>query len=123
MENVKGKVAFVTGGASGIGLSMAKAFLKAGMKVAIADVRQDRLLKAEAILNDPDNLLSIELDVRDRVALERAADATEARFEKIHVVCNNAGIGEGGPPATTQIWCDVRVTATCSRLRASSVIG
>jgi NAD(P)-dependent dehydrogenase (short-subunit alcohol dehydrogenase family) len=106
MENLKGKVAFVTGGASGIGLSMAKAFSMAGMKVAIADIRQDRLMKAEAILNDPDNVLALELDVRDRAALERAADATEARFEKIHVVCNNAGIGEGGPlhEVSPEIW-------------------
>lgn len=95
MENFHGKVAFVTGGASGIGLSMAKAFLKEGMKVSIADIRKDRLSKAESILNSPENVLSVELDVRDRAAIERAADATEAAFGKVHIVCNNAGIGKG----------------------------
>lgn len=96
MENFQGKVAFVTGGASGIGLSMAKAFLKEGMKVAIADIRKDRLSKAESILNSPENVLAIELDVKDRAAIERAADETEAAFDKVHIVCNNAGIGAGG---------------------------
>ena len=93
MDTLEGKVAFVTGGASGIGLGMAKAFLKRGMKVAIADIRQDRLSKAELALNSPGKLVTIELDVRDRSAIERAADEVEAAFEKVHVVCNNAGIG------------------------------
>lgn len=97
MDKLEGKTAFITGGASGIGLGMAKAFLKAGMKVAIADIRRDRLSKAEAILNDPANVLAVELNVSDRLAMEQAADQTEARFQKVHVVCNNAGIGEGGP--------------------------
>lgn len=106
MENVEGKVAFVTGGASGLGLAMAKAFLKAGMKVCIADVRRDRLDKAEEILANPEKVLALELDVTDRTAVEAAADKTEAKFEKIHVVCNNAGIGEGGPlhEVSEDIW-------------------
>lgn len=106
MEIVQGKVAFVTGGASGLGLGMAKAFLNAGMKVTIADVRKGRLDKAEKILADPNRVLAVELDVTDRAAVERAADETEARFEKIHVACNNAGIGEGGPlhQVSEDIW-------------------
>jgi len=97
VKNLEGKVAFITGGASGIGLAMAKAFLKSGMKVAIADIRKGRLSKAEEALNSPGNVITIELDVSDRTAIERAADATEAAFGKVHVVCNNAGIGAGGP--------------------------
>lgn len=106
MKDVPGKVAFVTGGASGLGLGMAKAFLKAGMKVTIADVRKDRLDKAEKILANPDNVLALELDVIDRSALEAAADKTEKKFEKIHVACNNAGVGEGGPlhEVSEDIW-------------------
>jgi len=96
LEDFHGKVAFVTGGASGIGLSMAKAFLKEGMKVTIADIRKDRLSKAESILNNPGNVIAVELDVSDRAAIERAADETEAAFDKVHIVCNNAGIGVGG---------------------------
>lgn len=97
MDVFSGKTAFVTGGAQGIGLGMAKAFLKEGMRVAIADIKAEQLKVAEAILDNPGNVLTIELDVRDRDAVAAAADKTEAAFEKVHVVCNNAGIGPGGP--------------------------
>jgi NAD(P)-dependent dehydrogenase (short-subunit alcohol dehydrogenase family) len=103
MQDLEGKVAFVTGGASGIGLGMAKAFLKRGMKVAIADIHTKRLAQAEKALNSPGNLIALELDVTDRSAIERAADRTEEAFEKVHVVCNNAGIGGGGPAHKTPI--------------------
>lgn len=97
MKDLEGKVAFITGGASGIGLGIAKAFLARGMKVAIADIRKERLPRAEKTLNSPGNVISMELDVRDRAAVERAADKTEEAFEKVHVVCNNAGVGHRGP--------------------------
>ncbi len=97
MKELEGKVAFITGGASGIGLGIAKAFLKRGMKVAIADIKKNRLAKAETELDSPGNVIAIELDVSDRSAIERAADKTEEAFDKVHVVCNNAGIGAGGP--------------------------
>jgi len=103
MKDLEGKVAFVTGGASGIGLSMATAFLKRGMKVAIADIHSKRLENAEKELDSPGNLIALELDVTDRSAIERAADRTEEAFEKVHVVCNNAGIGGGGPAHKTPI--------------------
>jgi len=93
VKDFQGKVAFITGGASGIGLSMAKAFLKEGVQVAIADIRKDRLVKLEAVLKNPVNVLPIELDVCDRIAMERAADKVERTFGKVHIVCNNAGIG------------------------------
>jgi NAD(P)-dependent dehydrogenase (short-subunit alcohol dehydrogenase family) len=102
MQDFEGKTAFVTGGAQGIGLSMAKAFLKQGMRVAIADVKTEQLKVAESTLNSPGNVLTIELDVRDREALEAAADQTETAFDKVHVVCNNAGIGPGGPVVTVK---------------------
>ncbi len=110
MKDLGGKVAFVTGGASGIGLSMAKAFLKAGMKVAIADIRPDRLAQAESVLNSPGRVLFLELNVADREGVERAADRVEAVFGKVHVVCNNAGIGGGGGKiheAKLEVWKNV----------------
>jgi NAD(P)-dependent dehydrogenase (short-subunit alcohol dehydrogenase family) len=76
---------------------MAKAFLKRGMKVAIADVQKKRLPKAEAALGGAGNVISIELDVTDLAAVDRAADQTEEAFGKVHVVCNNAGIGSTSP--------------------------
>lgn len=97
MDVLTGKTAFITGGAQGIGLGIAKACLKEGMRVGIADVKTEQLKVAESTLDSPENVLTIELDVRDRDAMEAAADKTEAVFEKVHVVCNNAGIGPGGP--------------------------
>jgi NAD(P)-dependent dehydrogenase (short-subunit alcohol dehydrogenase family) len=98
MKDVDGKTAFITGGASGIGFGMARTFLKAGMKVVMADVRQDHLDEAAAVLkgsNLPYHF--IRLDVTDRAAFARAADETERVFGEVHVVCNNAGVGGNAP--------------------------
>ena len=93
MKNVEGKIAFVTGGASGIGLGMCQAFLEAGMKVVMADIRQSALDSAVATLNaDRSAVLPLQLDVTDRAAWVRAADAAEQKFGPVNVLCNNAGI-------------------------------
>jgi NAD(P)-dependent dehydrogenase (short-subunit alcohol dehydrogenase family) len=90
MRDVEGKVAFITGGGSGVGLGMAKTFIGAGMKVAIADIREDHLEAATAELDG--DVLAIRLDVTDRKAFARAADETERALGNVHIVCNNAGI-------------------------------
>jgi NAD(P)-dependent dehydrogenase (short-subunit alcohol dehydrogenase family) len=90
MRDVEGKVAFITGGGSGVGLGMAKTFIGAGMKVAIADIREDHLGAATAELGG--DVLAIRLDVTDRKAFARAADETERALGNVHIVCNNAGI-------------------------------
>jgi len=93
MKDVAGKVAFVTGGASGIGLAMVKSFTAAGMKVAIADMQEDALAAvAEMFAESNADVITIKVDVTDREAMEDAATQTEASFEKIHVLCNNAGV-------------------------------
>ena len=98
MKNVEGKTAFVTGGASGIGLGMCQAFLEAGMKVVMADIRQFALDEAVAMLNaDKSVLLPVLLDVTDRDAWVQAADTAEQVFGKVDVLCNNAGITIDGP--------------------------
>jgi NAD(P)-dependent dehydrogenase (short-subunit alcohol dehydrogenase family) len=94
MRDVKERVAFITGGASGIGLGMAKVFLESGMRVAIADVREDHLVAATAELGArAERLHTIKVDVADRDAMERAAAEVVREFGKVHVLCNNAGIG------------------------------
>ncbi len=97
MQNLPGKTAFVTGGASGIGLGIAKALLGAGMNVVIADIRDDHLAQASAELADGQRVLAVKLDVTDRADFARAADAAEARFGTIHLLVNNAGVAVVGP--------------------------
>jgi NAD(P)-dependent dehydrogenase (short-subunit alcohol dehydrogenase family) len=98
MKDLKGKTAFITGGASGVGYGMAHAFLKAGMNVVIADIRGDKLASASDELRKiSDKVHGIELDITDRDAMAAAADETESRFGKVHMLCNNAGINVFGP--------------------------
>jgi len=109
MQNVAGKTAFITGGASGIGLGIAKALLGAGANVVIADIRDDHLAEAQAELGSPDKVLALKLDVTDRTAYAAAADAAEARFGKVHILCNNAGVAVVGPTELATFadwdWC------------------
>jgi NAD(P)-dependent dehydrogenase (short-subunit alcohol dehydrogenase family) len=104
MRDVEGRVAFVTGGGSGVGLGMARAFVGAGMKVAIADVRADHLEEATAALDG--TVHPILLDVTDRAAFARAADETERALGNVHVLCNNAGVNlfNDVSEATYQDW-------------------
>ena len=100
MKDVDGKVAFITGGASGIGLGIAKAFVKAGMNVVVADLRQDHIADAKAYFDGTNfkaNVHFIQLDVTDRAAMQAAAEEAERVFGKIHVLVNNAGVGVSGP--------------------------
>ena len=100
MQDVEGKVAFITGGASGIGLGAAKAFVDAGMKVVMADIRQDHIEAALEVFETRQQgrqVHAIQLDVTDREAWAAAAQEAEAKFDKIHVLFSNAGMGVGGP--------------------------
>ncbi len=100
MEDLKGRVAFVTGGASGIGLGIAGALVDAGMKVVIADLRSDHLTSALADFKrrgQDGSVCGLQLDVTDRAAMAAAAGETERLFGKVHVLVNNAGVGIEGP--------------------------
>lgn len=94
MQKLSGRTAFISGGASGIGLAMARAFLDEGMNVAIGDIDTDALAKASKELGN--GVLALEMDVMDRDAYAAAADETEAKFGNVHLVCNNAGVLGGG---------------------------
>jgi len=97
MENLEGKTAFITGGANGIGLAMAKAFLAEGMNVAIADVDEEALADAEAVLRGSNaEVRTYQLDVTDRAQYASVADQVEADLGPVHLVCNNAGVYRGG---------------------------
>lgn len=93
MDKLAGKTALITGGASGIGLGMARAFLAAGLRVAIADINEAALSAAEAAL--PDLGKALKLDVTLAVDWEHALDAVEASLGPVEILCNNAGVGQG----------------------------
>lgn len=96
MDKFKGKTAFITGGASGIGLAIAKVAAKEGMNVVIADLRKSALDEALPWFEENGaRAVGIELNVTDRQSFERAAGEAQAAFGNIHLLCNNAGIGCG----------------------------
>ena len=97
MKDLEGKVAFVTGSASGIGLELTRELARAGMRVMMADIEGDALARAYDDLGDlSDQVRRVVCDVADADAVEAAADATIAAFGKVHLVCNNAGVIAGG---------------------------
>lgn len=101
MKDVEGKVAFVTGGNSGIGLGITRAFADAGMKVVITYRTKKNLDEAMEHLKKYGNRIhAVSVDVTDRAAMEKAADETEKVFGKVHVIVNNAGVGVAGPLST-----------------------
>lgn len=99
LADVAGKVAFITGGSSGIGLGMARAFSAAGMKVVIAYVQEEQLRPALQFFRGPaaERVFAVPLDVTDRDAWPRAADEAERHFGPVQLLCNNAGIGVATP--------------------------
>jgi NAD(P)-dependent dehydrogenase (short-subunit alcohol dehydrogenase family) len=107
MQDLTGKNAFITGGAGGIGLAMAKAFLNEGMNVAIVDVDEKALAAARTELAGSNaKVVALQLDVTDREQFKTVADQVEAELGSIHVVCNNAGVYRGGSmeAATYEDW-------------------
>ena len=98
MKDLAGQTAFVTGAASGIGLGIATALSQAGVKVMLCDVEEEALAKAVAELKARTNadVDGVKADVSLRQELQAAADATIARYGRIHILVNNAGVGGGG---------------------------
>jgi NAD(P)-dependent dehydrogenase (short-subunit alcohol dehydrogenase family) len=93
MRDVEGKVAFITGGDSGIGLGIARAFTDAGMKVVITYRTRSHLDEAMKLMAAAaERVHAINLDVTDRAAMEKAAVETIQVFGKVHVLVNNAGV-------------------------------
>jgi len=107
VKDFKGKTAFVTGGASGIGLGTSKVFVKNGMKVVLVDARQHALDEAVAWFKEHGgDVYSIKMNVTDREAFTKAADEAESVFGNIHVLFNNAGVGTAGIPVAKSTYKD-----------------
>jgi NAD(P)-dependent dehydrogenase (short-subunit alcohol dehydrogenase family) len=126
VDDFQGKVAVVTGAASGIGLALATRFGREGMRVVLADVEREPLDAAAKALGaelGDDRVLAVPTDVRDEAAILALAAATFATFGTAHVVCNNAGVGVGGMawevPADRWRWIvDVNLLAVAHGIRA-----
>jgi NAD(P)-dependent dehydrogenase (short-subunit alcohol dehydrogenase family) len=107
MKQLEGRVAVVTGGASGIGNAMATRFAREGMKIVLVDIEAEALAKAAQTLEGAGaEVLQRRCDVSDAGEMDALAEATLERFGAVHVVCNNAGVGSGGPmwELTTEDW-------------------
>ncbi len=103
MQDFEGKVAAITGGASGLGLAMARRFGAAGMKVVIGDIETGALADAEASLQaDGVEAIGRRTDVAQSSDLEALADAAYERFGAVHILANNAGVG-GSPGAMWEL--------------------
>jgi len=92
VRDLEGKVAVVTGGASGIGRGLAARFAADGMHVVIADVENAALEQTAAELG----VVGVQTDVADAASVQALADQVLDRFGTVHVLCNNAGVGGGG---------------------------
>jgi NAD(P)-dependent dehydrogenase (short-subunit alcohol dehydrogenase family) len=92
MEMLRGRVAVVTGGASGIGRAMAERFLDEGMSVALGDVEQAALDATAKALATKGDVLAVVTDVSDAKSVESFAAQVKDRFGSYDVVCNNAGV-------------------------------
>ena len=96
MKHFSGRVAFVTGGASGIGYGLVQNFLGLGMKVIAVDFNQEYLQEKRRALAGRDDVHFVNADVGDRDQVRAAAAEGVGRFGRIHLLCNIAGVGGGG---------------------------
>ncbi len=105
LDQLEGKVAVVTGAGSGIGAAMCDAFAALGMAIVAADIEQEALEATAARLTSAGvPVLAVPTDVTDPDAVDALAAAALERFEEVHLVCNNAGVGGQGPPWDLPTW-------------------
>ncbi|MBK7125225.1 MAG: SDR family NAD(P)-dependent oxidoreductase [Dehalococcoidia bacterium] len=106
MDGFEGKVAVITGGASGLGLAMAQRFADAGVNIVIGDIEAEPLAMAEAAIAARGvKVLARRTDVAKQEDVEALAKAAYERFGAVHILCNNAGIG-GSPGASWELSLD-----------------
>ena len=97
MKNFQGKVAVITGGASGLGRAMAERFAREGMSIVLADIEPNALAKAEAEMKAAGaKVIGVRTDVSKAIEVEALAQKTLAAFGGVHLLANNAGVAEGG---------------------------
>ena len=98
MEALAGKIAVITGGASGIGRAVAERAAAEGMKIVLADIEEATLEATARSLSDSGaEILAVVTDVSDASSVEALRDRTLAKYGAVHLVHNNAGVSAGGP--------------------------
>ncbi len=98
MQELRNKVAVITGGASGIGLACAERALEEGMRIVLADIQTDALAQAERELRDAGaEVLAVQTDVSKAEQVEALARRTLDTYGAVHVLFNNAGVAVAGP--------------------------
>lgn len=98
MKDLEGKVAVITGAASGIGLGLARRFARAGMKIALVDIEAGPLEEAAKELESAGaSVMTARVNVAKTDQMDALAKSVLDRFGGVHLVCNNAGVGGGGP--------------------------
>ncbi len=98
INEFEGKVAVIIGGASGIGRGLAHAFAKRGMKIVLADVDKGNLdIVSQELGEIGAEVMIVITDVSDHEQVAHLADASYERFGCVNILCNNAGVGSGGP--------------------------
>lgn len=108
MQQLDGRVAVITGAASGIGLAMARRFAAAGMKLVLADIEAAALERALAPLKaNGAKAIAVTTDVADAESVDRLANAAYDAFGAVHLLCNNAGVAA---PALAQPAWETRLT-------------
>ncbi len=101
MEDFRGKTAVITGAASGIGRALAERFAELDMKLVLADVEAPRLTEVAAALEGQGaQVLPVVTDVSSTTSVQALAAAAHDAFGHVHLLCNNAGVGGGGPIAS-----------------------
>ena len=97
MDQLEGRVAVVTGAASGIGMAISQAFVNEGMRVVMTDINEEELAsQASVLVQQGREVRAVVVDVRDPEAVERAGQAAIDLFGQLNVAVNNAGIVNGG---------------------------
>ena len=106
MTEVTGRTAFITGGANGIGLGIARSFARQGVKLALVDIDSAALDKAGAELSTMTQVETAVLDMRERDRFADVADGFEAKLGPVSLIVNNAGVAGGAPAPkmTYDLW-------------------
>ena len=99
MSTYSGKVVVITGAGSGMGRAMVGEFVSRGAYVAALDIKLDRAVETVEKLSTPDRAYPLQVDVSDAESVEKAVKAVIERWERIDLLCNNAGILDGHAPA------------------------